>query len=94
MNENTTFEFVGYDSLEIKNKGYQIPESKAKGKEALPTCSGTTLHSMQKAADRLAILVTLLFDVRQKLVDYDTKKENDLIIHFANKLPVNIDGRS
>ena len=44
---------------------------------------------MLKAAARLAIQVLLIFD-DEKIPVVDTKKENDLIIHFTNKLPANI----
>ncbi len=46
---------------------------------------------MQKAADRLVIQVSLTINNTELKVT-DTKKENDLIIHFADTLPADVSG--
>ena len=44
---------------------------------------------MQKVADRLVIQAVLQFG-DEKIAVTDTKKENNLIIHFTDKLPADI----
>lgn len=88
LTETAMNEFVGYDSLEIKSRVVKYRKVKAKGKEAYQLVLEATpfyAESGGQAGD------TGTLDFDGELIDVtDTKKENNLIIHFTDKLPVNI----
>ncbi len=81
-------EFVGYDSLEIKSKVIKYRKVKAKGKQAFQLVLEATpfyAESGGQAGD------TGILDFEGELIAVtDTKKENNLIIHFTDTLPANI----
>ena len=81
-------EFVGYDSLEIKSKVIKYRKVKAKGKEAFQLVLEATpfyAESGGQAGD------TGILNFEGELIGVtDTKKENNLIIHFTDTLPANI----
>lgn len=82
-------EFVGYDSLEIKSKVVKYRKVKAKGKEAYQLVLEATpfyAESGGQAGDT----GVLDFDGEEINV-IDTKKENNLIIHFTESLPAKIE---
>ena len=81
--------FVGYDSLEVKTNIVKYRKVKAKGKEAYQIVLATTpfyAESGGQVGDK-GQLETSNF----KLEIFDTKKENNLFIHFAETLPAEID---
>ena len=81
-------EFVGYDSTEIKTKIAKYRKVKAKGKEQYQIVLEATpfyAESGGQVGDTGQLIIN-----DEALVITDTKKENNLIIHFADKLPVNI----
>jgi alanyl-tRNA synthetase len=78
-------EFVGYDSLEISSKIAKYRKVKAKGKEAWQLVLEATpfyAESGGQVGDTGG-----LQSGRESIRVIDTKKENDLIIHFTEKLP-------
>jgi alanyl-tRNA synthetase len=82
-------EFVGYDSLEIKSKLVKYRKVKAKGREAYQLVLEATpfyAESGGQAGDT----GVLDFDGEEINV-IDTKKENNLIIHFTESLPAKIE---
>ena len=81
-------EFVGYDSLEIKSKVVKYRKVKAKGKEAFQLVLEATPFYAESGG-QCGDTGSLDFG-GEVIVVTDTKKENNLIIHFADNLPANI----
>ena len=85
--ESGSNEFVGYDTIEIKSRLLKYRKVKSKGKEAYQLVLEATpfyAESGGQAGDT----GTLSFD-GEVIQVVDTKKENNLIIHFTEKLPAN-----
>ncbi len=88
LNENATPKFVGYESLEVQTKVLKYRRVKAKGDETFQLVLGTTPFYAESGG-QVGDAGELSFDGELVKVT-DTKKENDLILHFAERLPVNI----
>jgi alanyl-tRNA synthetase len=86
---DTSFsEFVGYDSLEAKGKVIKYRKIKAKNKEAYQlVLSATPFYA--ESGGQVGDKGTLDFD-GEIIEVIDTKKENDLFVHFTEKLPSDI----
>jgi alanyl-tRNA synthetase len=81
-------EFVGYDSLEIKSKLVKYRKVKAKGKEAYQLVLEATPFYAESGGQ---VGDTGVLDFDGEIIEVtDTKRENNLIIHFTDKLPANI----
>lgn len=83
-------EFVGYDSLESKSRIVRYRKVKAKGKEQFQIVLDKTpfyAESGGQVGD-----VGVLVSEKEEIKIVDTKKENNLIIHFAEKLPEFLEG--
>ncbi len=82
--------FVGYDSLEAKASVLKYRKVKAKGKELYQIVLDTTpfyAESGGQIGDRgIFTIDNSLFTI------IDTKKDNDLIIHFAESIPADLSG--
>jgi alanyl-tRNA synthetase len=79
--------FVGYKTLEAEVKIIQYRKVKAKGKEQFQLVLDQTpfyAESGGQVGD-----IGLLESANEKITITDTKKENGIIIHFADKLPEN-----
>ena len=90
VNEGNSNEFVGYDSLETKAHVLKYRKVKAKGKEAVQIVLDKTpfyAESGGQVGDSGELMIGT-----EPLLIVDTKKENDLIIHFAEKLPSSFEG--
>jgi alanyl-tRNA synthetase len=81
-------EFVGYDSLEVKTKVVKYRKVKVKGKEAYQIVLEATPFYAESGG-QVGDTGKLFFDGETISVG-DTKKENELIIHFTEHLPKNI----
>ncbi|MEK7199477.1 MAG: alanine--tRNA ligase, partial [Bacteroidota bacterium] len=81
-------EFVGYDSVEIKSKLVKYSKVKAKGKEAYQLVLEATPFYAESGG-QVGDTGTLNFDGEIISVT-DTKKDNNLVIHFTESLPANI----
>ncbi len=80
--------FVGYDSLEAKTSVLKYRKVKAKGKEGYQLVLETTpfyAESGGQVGDR----GVLIFENSSFTVT-DTKKDNDLIIHFTETIPADL----
>jgi len=83
---NTSFE--GYHTLNTDTKVTKYRKVKAKGKESFQLVLEATPFYAESGG-QVGDTGMLLFEGEEIAVT-DTKKENDLIIHFAEKLPINI----
>lgn len=88
ITDTTLNEFVGYDSLEIRSKVTKYRKVKAKGKEAYQLVLEATPFYAESGGQ---VGDTGILDFDGELIEVtDTKKENNLIIHFTASLPANI----
>jgi alanyl-tRNA synthetase len=91
VNQGNSNEFVGYDSLETEANVLRYRKVKAKGKEAYQIILDKTpfyAESGGQVGDTGELIIQ-----NEKVKIVDTKKENDVIIHFAEKLPTGLDGK-
>ena len=88
VNDVASSQFVGYDSLEVKTKLVKYRKVKAKGKEAYQLVLEKTPFYAESGG-QVGDTGTLNF-AGEKVNVIDTKKENDLIIHFTEVIPGNI----
>ncbi|MBK7678439.1 MAG: alanine--tRNA ligase [Chitinophagaceae bacterium] len=82
--------FVGYDSLEAKASVLKYRKVKAKGKELYQLVLDTTpfyAESGGQVGDRGVLTID-----NSQFTIVDTKKDNDLIIHFAENIPADLSG--
>ena len=82
--------FVGYDSLEIRTKVVKYRKVKAKGKESYHIVLEATPFYAESGG-QVGDTGYLEFSAKTVQVT-DTKKENDLIIHFIEQLPGELNG--
>ena len=90
LDEFALNEFVGYDSLEIQTKVVKYRKVKAKGKEAFQLVLEATPFYAESGG-QVGDTGTLTIN-NEKITITDTKKENNLIIHFADTIPADLSG--
>ena len=90
LDETPSTTFVGYDSLETKTKLVRYRKVTAKGKEAYQLVLETTPFYAESGG-QVGDKGELTFGM-QTVDVFDTKKENNLTIHFTEKLPKELDG--
>jgi alanyl-tRNA synthetase len=86
--DNATNQFVGYDSLETKSRIVKYRKVTAKGKTFFQLILDKTPFYAESGG-QVGDTGTLYFG-EEAIEITNTKKENDLIIHFADKLPSSI----
>ena len=85
-----TVSFAGYDSPETKTKVLRYRKVKGKGKEQYQIVLEQTPFYAESGGQVGDTGVLLIGDAQVRIVD--TKKENDLIIHFADLIPSDLSG--
>ncbi|HWZ21005.1 MAG TPA: alanine--tRNA ligase, partial [Cytophagaceae bacterium] len=88
VNDTDKIEFVGYEHLDAKAKIVKYRKVKTKTKEQFQIVLDVTpfyAESGGQIGD-----TGYIQDETEKIYITDTKKENDLIVHFADKLPSNV----
>ncbi len=84
--------FTGYDSLEAKSSVLKYRKVKAKGKELYQLVLDTTPFYAESGG-QVGDIGSLSFgEGRDEIKVIDTKKENDLIIHFTESIPDKLEG--
>ncbi len=90
VNEGNNNGFVGYDSMETKTKVLRYRKVTGKGKALYQLVLDKTpfyAESGGQVGDSGTLLVG-----DKELIITDTKKENDLIIHFSDNIPEDLGG--
>ncbi len=96
VNDIATSKFAGYDSLETKSKVIKYRKVSGKGKELYQIVLDTTpfyAESGGQVGDSGTLTILSAVEGHDSpLTITDTKKENDLIIHFAETIPADLNG--
>jgi alanyl-tRNA synthetase len=88
LHENGMNDFIGYDSLDVKSKVTKYRKVKAKGKEAYQLVLEATPFYAESGGQ---VGDTGVLDFGgEEITVTDTKKENNLIIHFTETLPADV----
>jgi alanyl-tRNA synthetase len=88
LHETGLHEFVGYDSLELRSRLVRYRKVKAKGKEAYQLVLEATPFYAESGG-QVGDTGTLEFN-GERIAVTDTKKENNLVIHFTDSLPADL----
>ncbi len=91
LKEEEPTEFVGYELSECEADIIKYRKVKAKGKEQFQIVLSRTpfyAESGGQVGD-----TGLLFNEKEKIEITDTQKENNLVVHFANKLPSDVQAK-
>ena len=91
VNENVSLKFVGYDLLETESNVLKYRTTKSKGKETFQIVLDTTPFYAESGG-QVGDTGVLIFD-EEEIPVVNTKKENELILHFTEKLPANINAK-
>ena len=91
LNENAGKNFVGYEHLDSESKVAKYRKTKSKGKETFQIVLDTTPFYAESGG-QVGDTGVLIFGEEEILV-VNTKKENELILHFTEKLPANINAK-
>ena len=89
VSQNVGKGFIGYENLQTKSNVLKYRKTKTKGKEIFQMVLDTTPFYAESGG-QVGDTGILTFG-EEKIPVVNTKKENDLIIHFTEKLPANIE---
>ena len=88
--DNPSNKFIGYNNLEAAAQVIKYRKVKARGKESYQLVLDTTPFYAESGG-QVGDTGTLLIN-NEQLVITNTKKENDLIIHFTDSIPADLSG--
>jgi alanyl-tRNA synthetase len=91
LDNTATNSFIGYDKLESETKIIKYRKVTAKGKKGYQLVLAVTpfyAESGGQVGDTGELIVS-----NENIIVTDTKKENDLIIHFVDSLPSELTGK-
>ncbi len=91
VGEDTETKFIGYNTNEASTKIVKYRNVKAKGKEAYQWVLAETPFYAESGG-QVGDKGSLTFEDGSVLAVTDTKKENNLFIHFTDQLPATISG--
>ncbi|GAB3424670.1 alanine--tRNA ligase [Niabella aquatica] len=89
VGEEGPSKFVGYEDLNTGTKVIKYRKVSAKGKEQYQLVLETTPFYAESGG-QVGDKGKMVFDGQEEIFVSDTKKENDLVIHFTDKLPADI----
>ncbi|EEI91758.1 putative alanine--tRNA ligase, partial [Sphingobacterium spiritivorum ATCC 33300] len=92
VSEDDQIEFVGYDNLKATTEIVKYRKVTAKGKEQYQLVLSVTPFYAEGGGQVGDSGVLLSESTGEKIYITDTKKENGLIVHFTNTLPVQMEG--
>jgi alanyl-tRNA synthetase len=83
-------EFIGYEELESRTRVVKYRKVKSKGKDGFQIVLEITpfyAESGGQVGDKGELIIN-----NEKLIITDTKKENDLIVHYTDSIPADLSG--
>jgi len=92
VNEDEHAEFVGYDTLTANTEILKYRKVTAKGKEQVQFVLSVTPFYPEGGGQVGDTGLLIAEETGEKISITDTKKENGLIVHFANQLPSQLTG--
>ncbi len=90
LEDGNRVQFVGYDALEATTRVLKYRKVKAKGKESYQVVLETTPFYAESGGQVGDTGVLSINNKKIKIID--TRKENDLVIHFAETVPADLGG--
>jgi len=91
LDDSSTNSFVGYDKLETETRVLKYRKVKTRGKESYQIVLETTpfyAESGGQVGDTGKLIIN-----NEELIINDTKRENELIIHFTGSIPNDLSGK-
>jgi alanyl-tRNA synthetase len=91
LTENGSSKFIGYHTFETESRILKYRKTKNQGKESFQIILDNTPFYAESGG-QVGDTGILIFD-NEKIPVVNTRKENELIIHFIEKLPAKIDAK-